>query len=149
MAVAIGKSCITLLKAGEGNPLGAADLGYSERAEYTSRQTLKERITSLLQAKSSALRTLNKVSYYVQSDAFEYGREEIETRIVKVVNHVYKNKKITRAGIAKIMGNDKQAGLLLDALRDHEVLQLVGQRRAAKWLMGEKWVTHDHEVVGA
>ena len=32
LAAAVGKPCITLLKTGEHNPLGAADLGYSERA---------------------------------------------------------------------------------------------------------------------
>ena len=149
MAVAIAKPCITLLKAGEDNPLGGADLGYSERAEYTSRQTLKEKVRTLLVAKSSALRTLNSCSYYVQSDAFEYDREEIEMRLIKVVNHVYKNKKITRAGVKRIFGNDKQAGIVLNVLREHGVLQLQGQRKAAKWLMGENWVTHDHEVVGA
>jgi hypothetical protein len=42
MAVATAKPCITLLRSGDPNPLGGADLSYSERAEYTSRQTLKE-----------------------------------------------------------------------------------------------------------
>lgn len=149
MAVAIAKPCITLLKTGELNPLGGADMSYSERAEYTSRETLKEKVRSLLAAKSSALRTINKVSYFVQSDAFDYDREEIEKRLIKVVNHVYRSKKITRAGVTKIVGSDKQAGIVLNALREHEVLQLEGQRKAAKWLMSDKWVTHDHEVVGA
>jgi hypothetical protein len=149
MAVAIAKPCITLLKTGEKNPLGGADMSYSERAEYVSRTTLKEKVRSLLIAKSSALRTINKVSYFVQSDAFDYDREEIERRIVAVVNHVYRNKKITRAGVAKIVGNDKQAGIVLNALLEHEIFQLEGRRKAAKWLMSDKWVTHDHEVVGA
>lgn len=48
LAAAIDKPCITLLKTGENNPLGAADLGYSERAEYTSRETLKAKLSQLL-----------------------------------------------------------------------------------------------------
>lgn len=148
MAIAINKPCITLLKSGEENPLGRADLGYSERAEYASRATLKERITELLRAKSSALRTINEVSYFVQSDAFEYNRAEIEARLTRVVQQVYQDKKITRAGVKKIVGDDKKAGIVLDAFRQYNVFQLVGQRRAAKWMLSDSWVEHDHEVAG-
>jgi len=85
MSVAIAKPFISMLKAGEQNPLGGADLGYAERAEYSSRQTLKEKIRSPLLAKSSALRVLNKCSYYVQSDAFEYPMEEIWPRCASMM----------------------------------------------------------------
>src|SRR5712692_4156534 len=70
LAVAVGKPCITLLRTGEPNPLGAADLGYSERAEYASRETLKTKLKQLLVAKSSALRLFNRISYAMQSGAF-------------------------------------------------------------------------------
>lgn len=148
MAIAINKSSITLLKTGETNPLGGSDLGYSERAEYSSKASLKEKLISLLQSKSSALRTLNKVSYFVQSDSFEYDRAEIERRLIRVVNEVYRKKKITRSGVKKIVGSDKKASIVLNALREHDVFKLEGQRKAAKWLLADSWVTHDHEVVG-
>jgi hypothetical protein len=148
MSVAIGKPCITLLKTGEMNPLGGADLSYSERSEYTSRATLKETIRTLLVAKSSALRTLNKVSYHLDGAAFPYGRVEIENRLIKVVNTVYQKKKITKSGVKAIFGDDKQASLVIAALRQFDVLQLDGQRKAAKYLLADTWVEHDHEVVG-
>jgi hypothetical protein len=84
----------------------------------------------------------------VQSDLFEYGREEIENRLVSVVHRVYKRKKITRAEVAKIVGDDKKAAAVMNALREYNVLKLEGQRRAAKWLLSDAWVSHDHEVVG-
>jgi hypothetical protein len=93
LAVAEDKSCITLLKTGSPNPLGGADLSYSERAEYQSRETLKTRLRELLVAKSSALRTLRDVSYHIESAVFPYGREEIEARLRKSVWHVFKKKR--------------------------------------------------------
>src|SRR5947209_14693692 len=82
LAVAIGKPCITLLRTGEPNPLGAADLGYSERAEYSSRETLKARLKHLLLAKSSALRLFNKISYAIQTDPFNITREQDEQKLI-------------------------------------------------------------------
>lgn len=149
LAVAEDKSCITLLKTGETNPLGGADLGYSERAEYQSRETLKVRLRELLVAKSSALRTLRDVSYSIESSAFPYSREEIEIRLRKAVCHVFKRKKATRVDFTKTFGDDRLAGLVLDGLRRFEVLKLEGQRKAARWYLGDTWVYHDHEVVGA
>src|SRR5207302_4111758 len=78
LAAAIGKPCITLLKTGEPNPLGAADLGYSERAEYSSRHTLKGKLKQLFLAKSSALRLFNTISYAIQTDPFNITREQDE-----------------------------------------------------------------------
>src|SRR5262249_16289423 len=96
LAAAVGKPCITLLKAGEPNPLGAADLGYSERAEYASRETLKARLTQLLRAKSSALRLFNNISYAMQRDVFNITRERDERNLVEIVKHVFQHKKITK-----------------------------------------------------
>jgi len=149
LAVAVNKPCITMLMNGAPNPLGGADLSYSERAEYTSRETLKAKLRALLIAKSSALRLFNTISYRIQSEAFPYPREEIEARLRKVVCQVFKQKRITRSGVAKITGDDRTAGIVVTALREDGVLKVEGQRKAAKWLLGDEWVHHDHEVVGA
>lgn len=149
LAVAINTPSITLLKTGEQNPLGGADLGYSERAEYSSRETLKSKIRELLGAKSNALRDLNRVSYKIQSDAFPYDRQEIESRLCKTINQIYRAKKITRAAVKKIFGDDRMAGIVLNTLREEDVVKLEGQRKAAKWMLSDNWVYHDHEVVGA
>ncbi len=148
LAVAVNRPCITLLKTGEPNPLGGADLSYSERAEYQSRETLKGKLRELLKAKSSALRTLNRVSYTIQSDAFPYSREEIESRLSQLTLHIFKNKRATRAIASRIFGDDKTATIALNGLREEGVLTLEGQRRAARWLFSSNWVHHDHEVVG-
>lgn len=149
MAVAIGKPCITLLKTGEPNPLGSADLGYSERSEYSSKATLKDVIRRLLIAKSSALRALDQLSYSLQSDHFKYDREELAKRLLTVANHVYRNKSITKAGVSKIVGGKKEGGIVVNGLREAAILKMEGQRKAAKYIFGDAWVTHDHEVVGA
>jgi hypothetical protein len=149
MAVAINRPCITLLKTGEPNPLGNADMGYSERAEYQSRATLKTKLKELLRAKSSALRLLNTISYRVQSDAFPYPREDIEQRLTQTVAYVFQNKRATRATVTNIFESNVTSGIVLDALRENDIFKLEGQTKGARWLLSDTWVHHDHEVVGA
>jgi hypothetical protein len=149
LAAAVGKPCITLLKTGEQNPLGAADLGYSERAEYASRETLKAKLKQLLSAKSSALRLFNNISYIIQRDAFDLTREQDEQKLIKVVKHVFLHKKITKPNARTIVGDDKRATIALNALRDANVLRVEGAKKGAAWVFTDKWVCHDHEVAGA
>lgn len=149
MAIAINKPCMTLLKTGEPNPLGVADMGYAERSEYQSRETLKAKLRELLVAKCSAMRVLNRISYQIQSDTFPFPRDEIERRLVQAVSYVFHHKRATRAVVARIFGSYDMAGIVLNAFREHAVFKLEGQRKAAKWLLGDSWVYHDHEVVGA
>lgn len=149
LAVAGERRCASLLKAGEANPLGSSDLGYSERLEYSSRESLIDSLRSLLMAKSSALRCLNKISYELISNAFPFDRAELEARLLKLVNSIFQNKRTTRSGVRKFFENDDAlAGTVLSALRQHEVLQPEGARRHAKWVFSPKWVYHDHEVTG-
>jgi nucleoside 2-deoxyribosyltransferase len=148
LAVAVGKQCITLLKTGELNPLGAADLGYSERAEYSSRETLKTKLRQLLKAKSSALRLFNDISYALQRDAYNITREQDERNLMDIVKHVFQHKRITKPKARSIIGDDRRATLGLNALRNANVLQVQGARRGATWVFTDKWVYHDHEVVG-
>ena len=148
MAAAIDKPCITLLRTGEQNPLGGADLSYAERAEYQSRETLKAKLRELIKAKSTALRLLNRVSYEIQSEAFDYPRPDIEARLATTVCHVFNNKRITRDGVRRIFGNDARAGTVLTACRHYGIFKLEGKRKSAKYFLGDNWVYHDHEVVG-
>lgn len=149
LAAAVGKPCITLLKTGEQNPLGAADLGYSERAEYGSRETLKAKLKQLLSAKSSALRLFNDLSYAMQRDAFNITREKDEQNLIEIVKHVFQHKKITKPKARTIIGDDKRATSALNTLRDANVLRVEGEKRGATWVFTDKWVHHDHEVAGA
>jgi nucleoside 2-deoxyribosyltransferase len=149
LAVAVGKPCITLLKTGEPNPLGTADLGYSERAEYSSRETLKAKLTQLLKAKSSALRQFYDISYALQRDAYNITREQDERNLMAIVTHVFQHKSITKPKARTIIGDDKRATAALNALRNANVLRVEGARRGATWVFTDTWVYHDHEVVGA
>jgi nucleoside 2-deoxyribosyltransferase len=149
LAAAGGKSCITLLKTGEPNPLGAADLGYSERAEYSSRETLKAKLRQLLGAKSSALRLFNDISYAMQRDAFNFTREQDEQNLIEIVKHVFQHKKITKPKARTIVGDDRRATGALNALRDANVLRVEGVKKGATWVFTDKWAHHDHEVAGA
>jgi nucleoside 2-deoxyribosyltransferase len=149
LAVAVGKPCITLLRTGEPNPLGAADLGYSERAEYASRETLKAKLKHLLVAKSSALRLFNKLSYAIQMDPFNITREQDEQKLIEIVKHVFLHKKITKPQARTIVGDDKRATIALNALREANVLRVEGAKKGATWVFADSWVYHDHEVVGA
>lgn len=149
LAAAVGKPCITLLKTGEGNPLGAADLGYSERAEYNSRESLKAKLKQLLNAKSSALRLFKDISYAMQRDAFNITREQDELNLIEIVKHVFQHKKITKPKARTIVGDDRRATNTLNALRKANVLQAEGSGKGATWVFTDSWVHHDHEVVGA
>lgn len=141
------RPCITLLKTGGGNPLGMADLGYAERAEYDGRDTLRNKLRSLLQAKSSALRLWNAISYQIQSDRLLVTREELEVQILEIVKLVFQHKKITKPGVVKQLKiNATNASTILDALRANGVLKVEGQKKGAKYVFTDEWVHHDHEV---
>lgn len=147
LAAAVGKPCVTLLKTGEANPLGAADLGYSERAEYTSRETLKQKLRQLLVAKSAALRLFNRISYAIQSDRFNITREQDEQQLRELVKHVFEHKRITKPTARTILGDDKRATVALNNLREADVLRIEGSKKGARWVFTDRWVYHDHEVV--
>jgi nucleoside 2-deoxyribosyltransferase len=149
LAVAVGKPCLTLLKTGEPNPLGLADLGYSERAEYASRETLKDKLRQLLVAKSSALRLFNKISYTIQRDYYDVAREQDEQKLIEISKHVFLHKKITKSQARTVVGDDRRATAALNALREANALRVEGAKKGATWVFTDSWVHHDHEVVGA
>jgi len=149
LAVAAEKPCISLLRTGSANPLGGADLGYSERAEYTSRETLKAVLLRILTSKSSAMRTANRLSYQLISDAFPFDRAELEKRLIQIMTTVFLNKRTTRSAVRKqLENNDALAGAVLNGLRAEGVLQPEGSRRHARWVFSPGWCYHDHEVTG-
>lgn len=148
LSIAIDKRCIPVMKTGEANPLGKADLGYAERSEYQSAATLKNQLRTLVKAKSSAYRLYKEISYEIQSDAFQMSREEIEAKIEQIVHRVFDRKKITREEARKIAGDDGNAGVILNALREKGVLKVEPKKRYSYWLFTDSWVHHDHEVVG-
>jgi hypothetical protein len=150
MGLAIGsdKRCMTLLKTGEPNPLGTADLGYSERIEYTSAATLKSKLLDLLRARSAALRLLDEVSYQVVPGDGSLTREETAARLLQLTNRVFTSKSVTKAGATTVMGTEGLALAALSALRQRDVLQVVGVKRGARYVFTGTWAYHDHEVAG-
>ncbi|HUG00633.1 MAG TPA: hypothetical protein VML95_02085 [Longimicrobiales bacterium] len=148
LAVAQTKRCITLLKTGEPNPLGAADLGYAERVEYSSAATLRERIRAFLLARSSALTLAYDVSYQLHDANLVQTRDQLEQQIRRVLHKVFEAKRITKTGATTILGDAGLATTVLNKLREHDVLQVEGQKRGARWVFTDQWVHKDHEVAG-
>ncbi len=149
LALGADKSCISFLHSENDNPLGRADLGYSERVEYASAATLKQGLVRVLKAKCQGLRDINALSYELISDAFPFGREELENRLMQTANLVFRNKRTTRAAVRRVFENDDGlAGTVLGGFRSKGILAPEGARRHAQWVFGPEWVHHDHEVTG-
>lgn len=148
LAVSQFKKCMTLLKAGTKNPLGSADLGYSERAEYTSAETLKERLKSVIQSKSSYMKLVRDTSYQLYDTNQPQSRTDIEDFIRTIVKQIYTNKSITKDAASKHCQSRPLADAILNSLRAQGVVEISGSKRGSKWIFSENWVYHDHEVAG-
>ena len=149
LAVSQFKKCMTLLKAGTKNPLGSADLGYSERSEYTSAETLKERFRTILASKSTYLKLVRETSYQIYDSNAPETRIEIEELIKTIVKAIYFNKSITKENATKLCtGKRGMADQILNSLRAEGVVEIAGAKRGAKWVFLDSWVYHDHEVAG-
>src|SRR3954454_7296309 len=94
LAVADNKKCMTILKSGEANPLGSADLGYAERAEYSSAATLKDTLRRVTQSQSSGLRQLNAVSDELRPLAGDADGADIEHRLHRLLSKALENKQV-------------------------------------------------------
>jgi hypothetical protein len=148
LAVAQNRRCMTLLLRGGGNPLGSADLGYAERAEYDSAAKLKEVLTTLALTRSTAMRVPNQLSYELGDHPDAPSRETLEHGIRAVLLKVFKDKKISKGQTTTILGSAALSTAALNALRDLEVLQISGVKRGARWVFTDHWVHRDHEVYG-
>jgi nucleoside 2-deoxyribosyltransferase len=145
LAVAKERRCFTLLKSGTENPLGRADLGYSERVEYDSAVALGEKLEALAQ-KSSALKLLKKLA-----DETEYeGVEQVQmhAHLQAVVLRVFRQKQINKTTGTELVGGDERLFYtVLAALRSSDILKKEGDRRGARYVLGDTWAYHDHEVL--
>jgi nucleoside 2-deoxyribosyltransferase len=149
LAAATNRPCMTLLKTGEPNPLGTADLSYAERAEYTSVATLKQKLRTILTSKSTALKVAKEVAYHVFDSNKSLSHVDLIERTVQILKTIYRNKRITKRQAEGIYGDRAYADLGLAKLRFLDVVEMVGERRGAHYVFGSKWVYHDHEVAGA
>lgn len=148
LAVAANKRCLTLLKKGEPNPLGTADLGYAERLEYTSAATLKDSLRNFMLKQSSPARLLRDLSNSMSAE-MALGQPDLLARLTTLLRAVFNSKRIKRPTAREIMGNnDALAGSALVALRANGVLTTEGATRGARWVFTSDWVYHDHEVMG-
>lgn len=145
LAVAKGKRCMTLLKTGEQNPLGTADLGYSERVEYTSAATLKEKLTGLAE-KTSALKLLKQLSRKITFA--NVSQDQMYAHIIALVLKVFKERRVTRAGGLAVLGDVGLWNVVAPALREAGVFELEGEKRGAHYVFGDAWAYRDHEVTG-
>ena len=148
LAVAIDKRCMTVLKHGEHNPLGSADLGYSERMEYTSATTLKERLRTFVTAKSTALGLVKELSFQLVPSDGSMAQPEVYERLVKLLVRVFNSRHISKSQAKTIMKTDQLASAALSKLRAKEVLKVEGANRGARYVFTDKWVYADHQVTG-
>lgn len=148
LALAKDKRCMTMLKSGESNPLGSADLSYAERMEYQSVASLKEQLRTFVAAKSSALRLIDETSYRVAEKDLTIARDVVRDRLTAVVTHVFNKRSITKTGTRTIMKSDALADAALTELRAANVFKIEGERRGARYVFGDDWVYSDHEVTG-
>ena len=148
LAVAKDKRCITMLKTGEPNPLGSADMSYSERMEYDSIATLREQLRTFVWAKSTALRLLDELSYKVAEKDDSVSRDAVRDRLLAVVTHVFNKKSITKTGARGLMKTEPLTTAALAELRSADVFKLEGIRGGAKYVFTDGWAYHDHEVTG-
>jgi hypothetical protein len=148
LAVADNKKCMTILKTGEPNPLGSADLGYAERAEYTSAGTLKDKLRDVVQSQLGGLRLLNKLSYDLLPTAGTIDRPDLERRLAELLRKVFENKQVQKRQATQILGGDALATAALNAPRESDVLKVEGQKRGSRWVFTDNWTYADHEVSG-
>jgi hypothetical protein len=148
LAVGENRRCMTLLREGGPNPLGAADLGYAERAEYDSAAKLKEVLTTLALTRSTAMRVPYELSFELVDHPDAPSRAVLEERIRAVLLKVFRDKKITKNQATTILGSAGLSTVALNGLRDREVLQISGIKGGARWVFTDHWVHRDHEVYG-
>jgi hypothetical protein len=148
LAVSENKKCMTILKTGEANPLGSADLGYAERAEYDSIATLKETLRTVARSQLSGLRLFGDLSYELVPSDGSLERPDVERRIQSLVQKVFENRQIQKKQASQIMGGDALGTAVLSALRARDVLKVEGQKRGSRWVFTDNWVYADHEVSG-
>lgn len=147
-AVVSNRPCISLLKAGESNPLGLADLAYAERAEYDSAATLKVKLRDLLTAKTTAFRAIRECAYAIYEEGKGKDHAQLREHILEILRIVYRDQRISSKAAREVFGDDWYSQRALNSLRGLDVLQVVGQRRGARWTFSDRWVYRDHEVVG-
>lgn len=148
LAVAKDRRSMTMLKTGQPNPLGSADLGYAERMEYSSVATLKETLRTFVMAKSTAMKTLDELSYALTPHDDSIPRADIRERLTAVVMHIFEKKFITKTTARTLMKDDTLATNTLNQLRSANVVKVDGARRGARWVFTDEWVYADHEVAG-
>jgi len=148
LAVARFKRCSTILKSGAENPLGRADMAYAERAEYSSSNTLRETLTRVVKSKSNALATLRQAAQYLHDSSKPRSVDGIESLLTKIVNEVFQNGKITKQAAERLVNDRPFADAAMNHLRERQVLAIDGNRRGAKWIFAENWVSKSHEVAG-
>jgi hypothetical protein len=149
LAAGIDKRCVTLLKTGASNPLGSADLGYSERLEYHDAESLKAIVRKALHAHCSGLIDLRSACAKVGKGTSGISSDELFSFGVQVLNHVFKNKKITKKVVVDIVGDSTVATYLLKQLRQDQILRLEGEKRGATYVFCGTWTHDDHSALTA
>ncbi len=121
LAVAKDRRCITLLKTGAKNLLGSSDLGYSERMEYASAATLRDKLKDFVMARSTAMRKLDEMSYRLVPADGSHTREQVLSNLTALVTRIFNTKSVTKSGATTLMKSEALAVAALSALRAEDV----------------------------
>lgn len=149
LAAASNRPCMTMLKTGEANPLGGADLSYAERVEYTSVATLKDKLRNILTSKTTAARRAKEIAYHIYDGGKPLTHEQLQQHVTSTLKVVYLEKRINKTRATQIFGDRAYADAALSKLRELNILRMEGQKKGAIYVFSDNWVYHDHEVTGA
>jgi nucleoside 2-deoxyribosyltransferase len=142
LALAEGKPSLTLLMRGADNPLGRADLGYSERVEYSSAAELETQLRRLLSQHCAAIKVIAEIAETVAARNNVATEAQIESRLLKLLNEVFKKKRITMVVARELMEDDGLGTAAIKALKARHVLDQAGaaRGRGAHYVFSEEWV---------
>lgn len=148
LAVSAGARCVPVLKTGEPNPLGTADLGYSERVEYDSRDSLRTKVRNLVLSQCSGIAAVRGACNEVLAGRAQAEREELFGKSLQIVSGAFRNLAIQRGMVDAILGDRLLSKKVLLALQKASVLRLDGDGRGARYVLGADWVGRGHDVRG-
>jgi len=145
LSLAIEKSCLTILKTGEDNPLGRADLSYAERVEYNSLGQLKERLEYIVTKHTACGRLISQLAEQMHHESGQ-TKEAIFENIRVILHRIFDRKFVKKADARTLIGNPTLADTIINTLKANEVITLDGGKKASKWKFTDGYVTKDFMV---
>src|SRR5579883_2569927 len=114
----------------------------------STRRTASRRISSSTawsRLRASRELSINVMRLHTQERLSIFRKGEY-VHLKALVLKVFKEKQITRAGGTALLNNDQALFYaVVQALRAEQVLEVEGEKRAAKYVLTDTWAYKDHE----